>query len=327
MAEPAADAVVRPEDRVPLGQKCAYAMGVVSDHYAMFALGAFLLPFFNVTLGLSATAVAGAMAIARLWDAVNDPLVGSLSDNCRSRFGRRRPFLLAGAVCAGLVFPLIWLVPESWSDGWTFAWLCGILLVYYTAYSLLSVPYESLGMELTPDYQERTNVYAVRTYVQRAFDLGIPWILPLASLTVFGGLVSGIRLVSVLVGLVIIFAGIVPAIFCVERYQEVGQAQEKENPLKGMRTLVRNVPFWIVMGSIALYLFGIMTKQRAGLLRPHLLRLRRRHPGRLHADGLRAPLAVPALQAPAGGDPHRTRTAAPTRLTFFSFPLFRTTPC
>ncbi len=255
---------VAPEDRVPLFQKCAYAMGVVSDHYAVFALSAFLMPFFNVTLGLSASMVALAMGLARFWDAINDPLVGSISDNWRSRFGRRKPFLFMGAILCGIVFPLIWLVPSDWSHTWMFIWLCAILLIYYTCYSLLSVPYESLGMELTPDYQERTNIYAVRTYVQRIFDLGIPWLLPLATASVFGSLVFGVRVVSIGVGLMIIFAGVLPAIFCVERYAKVASQQEKENPIKGLVSLVRNKPFWIVMGAIAIYLFGLMTNSVLG---------------------------------------------------------------
>ena len=69
---------IPPEDRVPFFQKFSYAMGVVSDHYAVYGLSALATPVFNVLLGLSPTLVSIALALARLWDAVTDPFVGSL---------------------------------------------------------------------------------------------------------------------------------------------------------------------------------------------------------------------------------------------------------
>ena len=327
--------VVPEKDRVPVVEKTAYAMGVVSDHYAQFSIHAFLMPFFNVVLGLSPVLIGAAMGLARLWDAVNDPLVGTLSDRCRSRFGRRRPFLFLGALATGIVFPLIWLMPTGWIEleplfsinlfgvpylweatvlpvTWPLVWLVVALITYYTSYSLLSVPYEALGMELTPDYQERTNVYTFRTYVQKVFDLGNNWLLWFA--TTLGGvwaakelgpdvvaaagraadaiqaalsegiarddvvldpadeaakesldrltqnnLLSAVPIVAIGVGLMIIASGLLPAFFCRERYHKVAREQQPENVLKGMLSLGGNLPFWVVAGSISIYLLGVMS--------------------------------------------------------------------
>lgn len=315
---------VAPEDRVPVGQKCAYSMGVVSDHFAQFSIHAFLFPFFNVALGIMPSVIGWAMGLARLWDAFNDPIIGNLSDNWRSRLGRRRPFLFAGALLTGIVFPLIWLMPHDWASQtpaltfqvpllgdnwhalpfvvtWPLIWLSAALILYYTAYSLLSVPYESLGMELTPDFLERTNLFAFRTYIMKFFDFINQWLLPLAMWAAAGlatsellselpGLVSKgvldpsadgenyqgmldklitdrtaakllvvVPWVAVVVGVAIILSGVLPAIFCRERYQDVAQKQKRENPLKSMWSLAGNLPFWVVTGAIAIYLLGVTT--------------------------------------------------------------------
>lgn len=303
--------VVPEEDRVPVVEKTAYAMGVVSDHYAQFAIHGLLWPFFNVFLGLSPVLIGTAMGLSRLWDAINDPLVGTLSDRCKSRFGRRRPFLFWGAILTGLMFPLIWLMPQGWVDlepifeitvpgflglwetyplpiTWPLIWLSAAFIAYYTCYSVLSVPYEALGMELTPDYQERTNVYTFRTYVMKVFDLGNYALLPVTFM-VAGWFVASemghvayhelvyhtddteqleqlkveklgivVPLMAIGVGGIIIVSGILPAIFCRERYHKVAQEKSPENVLKGMVSLGGNLPFWVVAGSISLYLLGVM---------------------------------------------------------------------
>lgn len=245
------------KDRIPAHQKAAYGMGVVSDHYATYGLNSLALPVFNVILGLSPTLVSTALALARLWDAITDPVVGSLSDNCRSRYGRRRPYLFAGAILTGCFFPVIWLAPGSWDQTATFVYLCFALLIFYSCYSLMSVPYESLGMELTADYRERTNLYSVRTYIERVFNLGIPWLFALANLAFFGSVIVGVRVVAVGVGIMIIASGLLPAIFCRERYGSVAKAQPKEGAIKTLVSLAHNGPLLIVIGSIALFLLAM----------------------------------------------------------------------
>ena len=241
-------------------------MGVVSDHYAMVCLSVFFMPFFNDFLKVSATMVGLAMALARVWDAFTDPFVGALSDRCQSRFGRRKPFILIGSLLTGLFFPFIWLASPNWEPNTIFLYICVILLIYYTFYSIFSVPYESLGSELTPNYQERTNVYVVRSYVQQTFNLGIIWLFPLAawlgSLSWVDGEINGVRLVSILIAACIILAGITPAKYCVERYREIAKGQKKEHFLKELKSLIRNKPLLIVVGIIATYLLAIISSMQ-----------------------------------------------------------------
>ena len=157
MDPPQINTTAHQNDRVPLKQKISYSMGVVSDHYANVCLTyIFITPFFVDFLGLGAMVVGAALAAARFWDAFTDPMVGRLSDACKSRYGRRKPFIFVGAILTGLLFPVIWMVPETWSTTGTTIYLFVALMLFYSVYSIFSVPYEALGSELTPDYDERS---------------------------------------------------------------------------------------------------------------------------------------------------------------------------
>ena len=114
MKLPQVNTTAHQNDRVPLKQKISYSMGVVSDHYANVCLAwIFITPFFVDFLGLGASVVGLALAAARCWDAFTDPMVGRLSDACKSPYGRRKPFIFVGAILTGLLFPVIWMVPET----------------------------------------------------------------------------------------------------------------------------------------------------------------------------------------------------------------------
>ena len=259
---------VSAEDKVPLYQKIAYGMGVVSDHYANVMIAyIFFLPFFNDMLKVPASIVTFALALARIWDAFTDPLVGAISDKWKSKLGRRKPFIIVGALLTGLFFPIIWLASPDWEQNVIVTYLVISLLLFYSFYSIFSVPYESLGTELTANYKERTNVFVVRSYVNQIFNLGISWAFPLAAWFALqpwvGGDVNGVRVVSVLTAIVIIGAGILPGIFCQERYREIAQkeqaAQKKTSFKEAATTLLKNSQLMIVIGIICTYLLAIMS--------------------------------------------------------------------
>ncbi len=261
---------IKPEDRVPFWQKVSFGFGVVSDHYANVSIAyIFFLPFFNDYLKVPATIVTMALALARLWDAITDPVMGMISDRCKLKFGRRKPFIIVGSILTGLFFPVIWLASPNWSQGAIIAYLVAALLIYYTFYSIFSVPYESLGTELTADYRERTNTVVVRSYVQQIFNMGLNWAFPLATWLALqswvGGDVNGVRLVSIAVAVVIIFAGVLPGLFCQERYRKIAQAEntEKTSFKEGLKALIKNTQLMILIGIICTYLLAIMS---AGVL-------------------------------------------------------------
>ncbi|MEM6884549.1 MAG: MFS transporter [Verrucomicrobiota bacterium] len=249
------------KDRVPLKQKIAYAFGLCADHHAQFGISGLALPFYNILLGISPTVVSAALAISRGWDAISDPLVGSLSDNSKSKQGRRKPFLFWGAILTGCFFPVLWLAPESWDEQSIFIYLLVTMPIFYTFYSLMSVPYESLGMELTPNYQERTSVFTTRNYINTIATLGIPFLFFFANLAIFPEPVTGVRIVSIGVGAVIIVTGITCSRVCQERYHTIAQHQKQESLFRSLGSLWKNTPLVMIVGSISIFLFSITSVQ------------------------------------------------------------------
>ena len=89
-------------ERVSPGTRVAYGSSAFAENLALNSVNQLANPVFNLTLGVSPVLVGAALALPRLWDAVMDPWIGSVSDHCQSRWGRRRPFILVGAILTGL---------------------------------------------------------------------------------------------------------------------------------------------------------------------------------------------------------------------------------
>jgi glycoside/pentoside/hexuronide:cation symporter, GPH family len=206
-----------PADRVPTGRRLAYGAGAYADNFMQNGIGNMANPFFNLALGLHPALVGLALSIPRLWDAITDPIMGNITDRARTRWGRRRPFIFAGAILSGLLFALLWFVPSDWGQFSHFFWFLGISLLFYTAYTVFAVPFVALGFELTPDYHERTRVLAVRTFFGSLAGISIQWMFWLTQRPVFDGTAEGMRYVGVGVGLLIAGLGCCTAIFIPER--------------------------------------------------------------------------------------------------------------
>jgi GPH family glycoside/pentoside/hexuronide:cation symporter len=154
-------------EKLPVWTKIAYGSGDLGTAITA-ALRAFFLLFFLTDVARLSPAAAGTiLLINRLWDAINDPVVGWLSDRTTSRWGRRRPWIIIGAIPFGLLFFMIWLVPPFGQTG-LFIYYVVISLLLDTAYTVINVPYTALTPELTHDYDERTSLNSYRA----AFSIG-----------------------------------------------------------------------------------------------------------------------------------------------------------
>ncbi|HET7535781.1 MAG TPA: MFS transporter, partial [Candidatus Didemnitutus sp.] len=191
-ATPAANAnVTAAADRVPAGEKIAYGMGGCVDMWGHWLYPNLAYPVFNIFLGLSPQLVGTALMLIRLVDAASDPIFGWLSDNARTRFGRRRPFILVGSVFAGIGLPLLFFVPSSWSGTQLFWWMLLSCMIYIPFVSCFNMPYQSLGNELTPDYHERTSVMTFKSVIQKLFEVAFFIGLPFTNLAIFTSAVTG----------------------------------------------------------------------------------------------------------------------------------------
>ncbi len=148
-------------DKVPLINKLAFGAGDVGPAIATAIMGFYLLYFLTDIAGLSPGVAGLILLVVKIWDAINDPIIGFLSDRVRTRWGRRRPWFLFGAVPFGLTFFLLWIVPTESTSGKVWYYLL-ILLLLDTAFSVVNVPYTALTPEMTSDYDERTSLNSYR---------------------------------------------------------------------------------------------------------------------------------------------------------------------
>lgn len=150
------------ESSVLLRTKVGYAIGDLGLSIAYFAVGFFFLFYLTDVIGLSAAAAGTVVLIGKLWDGVNDPLIGVMSDRTRSRHGRKRVYLLYGAIPFAISFALLWWVPLDVSQTVAFVLAALAILFFATAYSLVAVPYMAMVPVMTVDYDERTQVIGFR---------------------------------------------------------------------------------------------------------------------------------------------------------------------
>jgi GPH family glycoside/pentoside/hexuronide:cation symporter len=287
------------DDRVPWNQLVAYGMGGLIP-IALFNIAPQLMSLLgNISLGLSAVWLGTIMMIPRLWDAFSDPVMGHISDNTRTRWGRRRPYILIGGVAVALSFVAMWWIPSgewirsifpSETDYNTFqlAYILGALLVFFTATTIFEIPHGALGMEMSRDYHDRTRLFSAKSFLGNLFAMGTPWLFWLAGRDFFSGPggreTDGMRYVSILIAALLIAMTIWWFIALKEPGFAVASKQQRSNFWHDMRTTISNptflklvaIIFTLAMGFnfvqifnnyIAIfYVYGGDTRNAAGLL-------------------------------------------------------------
>ncbi|WP_043587540.1 MFS transporter [Geminisphaera colitermitum] len=252
------------EDKVPVLKRIAYGSGNFTDHIGTDTLMGNANPVFNVILGMDPRLLGVAIGIMRLWDAVTDPIIGALSDNARTRWGRRRPFMFVGAIGAGITFPLIWCVPSGMASTGVFIWFTLFSILFFTCQTFFTIPWTALGYELTPDYNERTRVMEMRAYVGKLVGLLGPWALAFTQMKVWGGdTMLGVRWMGLTVGALLIVVGLIPVIFLTERFFKKASKQEKISILKSVWMTLKNRPFMIM---VAITMFNTLGGRTVGHL-------------------------------------------------------------
>jgi GPH family glycoside/pentoside/hexuronide:cation symporter len=161
---------VTAEEQAPLsaGAMSLYSAGDLVDGVVSNAIGAFAFFYMNIVCGLPGAVAGALLAISIAVDSVVDPLIGYVSDNTHSRWGRRHPFMLASAVPVALGLGLFFAIPAHLGGGATFAYIMVVLLTVRIAMSGFTLPYGALGAELSSNYTERSTIVAYRSAFNNA---------------------------------------------------------------------------------------------------------------------------------------------------------------
>ena len=236
---------IRSSEKLTLKTKIIYALGNWGNTTTTTIFGFFFSFFLTDVAHLKPLYVAPILLIGGVWDAINDPLIGVLIDRVRSRWGRRRPFFLLGALPYGLFFTMLWWVP-AWTDQWSLAiYYTVAYLLYDTAFTLVSVPYSALTPELTEDYDERTSLNGYAQAVSIAGGLIAAVAVPTLK-DAFIDPKTGFFIAGLIFGIFALLPYLMLFFAIQERYADTIQVSYKVIP--AIKMTLRNKPFIYAAG-------------------------------------------------------------------------------
>ena len=229
------------EPKLPVRDAVIFSTGGGLQQFANTAPQYLANPIFNLALGLNPVFIGVVLAIARLWDAISDPLVGNWSDNIRTRWGRRRPFMVAGAILTGASFAAMWWLPRDADQTFYFGYFLFTVLAFFTGTTLFTVPWNALGISLATSYAERTRIFAYAGITHKIVGFGTGWLYPLCQIAVFQDVLEGVRVVGCVCGTLITIVCLIPALTLKEAPQTaVAAAQRPEPFLRAMKVVLSN---------------------------------------------------------------------------------------
>lgn len=243
------------EERLPFRIKFEYGIGAFADAMMANIIWTLAMPIYNVGLGVSATLLGLGLAIPKIFDAFTDPLMGYISDNTRSKWGRRKPYIFIGAIFTGILCAVLWMPPIGLSHNGLFIYFLIASILYFLFYTIFIIPFQALGFEIATTYNERTRLMAYRGFFA---SLGSAILLPWAYKLCFilgDNEIEGARYVGIIFGFIMIILGIVPAIFCKEK--AAVQSQQKINLADAVKHTFTNKPFLIIACITFTFILGV----------------------------------------------------------------------
>jgi GPH family glycoside/pentoside/hexuronide:cation symporter len=235
---------VTSEETLKRGEILSYALPSSTMALIMISVAIYLPNYYTDELGLTAGMLSWVFLAGRVWDAVTDPLMGHISDRTRTRWGRRRPYLVAAALPLWLVFILIWSPPISSSSTETFVHLLVCYLLLYTFWTVLSIPYVALGMELAPSYHDRTRLFGARQMFA-VIGVAVGMLAPFAFAQAMGGKELGYPAMAATLGGVGVMLILVTVVGVRERPRQDTAASLPF--AAGLRATLANRPFRILL--------------------------------------------------------------------------------
>jgi len=199
--------------KVPMGQKIAFGVGMLANQMFPAAMGIFMVVLVQ-DLGFPGWMWGVIFFAPRAFDAILDPIMGYISDNTRSRWGRRRQYVLVGALIMGISFAFLWQLYRENSVAYNFTYVMLWSFVFYLGLTIFGVPFVSMGYEMSDDYHERTNVMAISQWIGQWAWVIAPWFwVIMYDPSWFPTADEATRTLAVWVAVVFTLCAMAPAIF------------------------------------------------------------------------------------------------------------------
>lgn len=199
--------------KIPFGQKIAFGIGMFANQMFPAILGIFMVVLVQ-DLGFPGWMWGLIFFAPRIFDAITDPLMGFISDNTKSKWGRRRQYVFIGGLVMGIAFIIMWQLYKENSLEYNFWYFFLWSIVFYFGLTIFSVPYVAMGYEMTDDFHERTNIMAVAQWIGQWAWVIAPWFwIIMYDPSWFPSAEAATRQLAIWVGIPCAIAAMVPAIF------------------------------------------------------------------------------------------------------------------
>ncbi len=241
--------------KLPLSQKIGYGIGDIGSNIFIVSTGMFLLFYLTNILGIEPALAGLALLVPKLWDVISDPIMGAISDVTRSRWGRRRPYLLAASIPFGVVFYFLFAAPNTQSDLATVVLVGFLFALSCTVFTIYNIPYSAMVAEMTDDYNERMSVTSFRM-VGSSIGVLLAGGLAMPLVDYGGGGITGFRLMGLLLGVLI-------TLFCLAGFwgtrgvKTIVAVKPKIALAEQIKIAFKNTPFKLIMSMYAIQSLAI----------------------------------------------------------------------
>ena len=199
--------------KVPMGQKIAFGFGMLANQMFPAVISIFIVVLVQ-NLGFPGWMWGVVSLVPRLFDAITDPIMGFISDNTKSKWGRRKQYVLLGAVIMGISFIIMWQLYKDNTVDYNFTYFLLWSLVFYVGLTIFSVPYVAMGYEMSNDFHERTNIMAVAQFIGQWAWVIAPWFwVIMDDKSFFESGEVAVRELAIWVGIICMIFAMIPAIF------------------------------------------------------------------------------------------------------------------
>lgn len=203
--------------KVPFARKVAFGLGMLANQMFPAALGIFMVVLVQ-DMGFPAWMWGILFFLPRVFDAISDPIMGFISDNTRSRWGRRHHYVFIGAIVMGISFVAMWQIYRTDSIAYNFLYFLFWSFVFYTGLTVFSIPYVAIGYEMSDDFHERTSIMAVAQWIGQWAWVIAPWFwVVMYDPDWFENADAATRHLSIWVGVICMLLAMVPALFIPSR--------------------------------------------------------------------------------------------------------------